>query len=1161
MQTSSSLGGGHDLQSGEAEPSPSHTPDSAGARFRKISSIAYHTSGLRESRERTPQRASKAFVIIIPPASFTQQHGQLGHTLSSGPRYRLSQGLLMPLFPTMYGQLAAIAREYNFPSTTGLCLYPHFVEDGVTMTPRISDETWPFIWSHVFEASPHSKSPISGKIEFDIDLRQARWYASWMASSHRDEHSFSANPFIAHSVNHERGESKTTFQDVDDREESHFVAAIAARHVPRKLSLVDRYDMISSRPGSRPASRSVLSPPEQPQMSSQVLSPITQEEEPKSARHELDDRVKSWRASAVLKQTPLAATGQTSLESSNMPNMLPIKDLLLETPDDEFNLADYTWSISSAGPNDNDPMSPLSWDRVPSVHIAGRMEGSVCLTPSDCTSFGPSDYTLPSPGPSIYRLPSPDIAYRMYEDMPPTPTTATSWGAPIELPPSPPGSYRAPSVDLGERLVFSRPVTPSTATSWGVASWPSSPLSSEYRPRSIHLDCGDFSRPVTPSTATSWGAPLSYPPSPTTPFYVSTPDAGHRGFENSDHDLGRKHAPREWPYATGSGTSRATPSAVSKTQKHVPWGHSWPFSSDSSCLRRTSTADLYRQVTPWALSWPYYTFNHTSEEPVDSLLVRFPSAYPRLVIYRPVYPHFDLYPAIMLAEDDAPGIPFFNLNPTPRLDATSQISPAVQPVVVKLIPCYPAFDLYPAIYPGNVYEIYPSVNVNNSSAISVEVAPRYPFFNLYPAIYPHVMPYPQAPVLDAELKWNAQEYPDFHLSMLNIAAEVCNLKLTIRSSGYPDFNIYPDVEHSEASGKILAITLPSISVTVNATYPYFNLYPAVYPSFELYPPVYPFIEVYPMSPYTFDTSELVAPGYPDFILYPTCISNAESPLNLMNSVDYPKFDLYPAVCLTTGGGTSEASGVETTNAIPVKIEVRYPAFDLYPAAYPHFNIWPAVDQPRIMPLPKLSSRPTHSRLTHSELHAMVMMERIGSTGSFRSFESSEYSSSHPDESHDDDLRHAVSPGGAMATPNGTLAMRYSEFGSTDKSSSDELLACRPVPNLPSSSARATPPSVFSQNRRLPPPSSSHGPRLSSAFQTFPTLDFGDDISPIRPSPSTGQALAYRLPQDVESQRLPGLSRPASLSSLVPELDDKSNYLTTPSKPGTVQSQRARVCHL
>jgi hypothetical protein len=71
------------------------------ARFKRVSTLAYHNSGLREPRERSNHRGSKPLVVIIPPAYFSQEHGQLGHTLSSGPPNRLSHGTLMPLFPTV----------------------------------------------------------------------------------------------------------------------------------------------------------------------------------------------------------------------------------------------------------------------------------------------------------------------------------------------------------------------------------------------------------------------------------------------------------------------------------------------------------------------------------------------------------------------------------------------------------------------------------------------------------------------------------------------------------------------------------------------------------------------------------------------------------------------------------------------------------------------------------------------------------------------------------------------------------------------------------------------------------------------------------------------------------------------------------------------------
>jgi hypothetical protein len=69
--------------------------------FRRVSTLAYHNSPLRDPRDRSIGRQSRWLIVVIPPASLVQDHGPLGHTLTSGPRQRLSQGILMPLQPTV----------------------------------------------------------------------------------------------------------------------------------------------------------------------------------------------------------------------------------------------------------------------------------------------------------------------------------------------------------------------------------------------------------------------------------------------------------------------------------------------------------------------------------------------------------------------------------------------------------------------------------------------------------------------------------------------------------------------------------------------------------------------------------------------------------------------------------------------------------------------------------------------------------------------------------------------------------------------------------------------------------------------------------------------------------------------------------------------------
>ncbi|TFY53012.1 hypothetical protein EVJ58_g9687, partial [Rhodofomes roseus] len=394
--------------------------------FRRQPSVSYINSGPRDFRERGPQRSMiKWLVVVIPPTSFSTEHGHLGHTLSSGSPNRLSQGILMPLFPTMGGQLGAIAREFSFPSTAGLCLYLHTNHNGISLYPRITDESWQLLWSHLFDVRGHGMQqpqlPISGQIEFDIDFSKARWYDSWVASPKKD-YADVPQSVAGHSrlpsLSHWRGDSRTTFLDeqVDDQVDSVSVVQQqqlkAPRMVPRKLSLLDRFDPSSAVPTTKPPRHDS---PQSPLSDAQyrVLSPIAQEEEPKTARKNVTNYVAEWRASAKISPSPLAATGQTSLDAANMPNILvdlPIAES--EVAESELNLDDYAWSVSS---------------------------------------LGPADYDIDDGDDSeSWRLPSPDLARRQLSDAPPTPTTATSWGAPLSYPPSPVYGYSdyAPSVDL-----------------------------------------------------------------------------------------------------------------------------------------------------------------------------------------------------------------------------------------------------------------------------------------------------------------------------------------------------------------------------------------------------------------------------------------------------------------------------------------------------------------------------------------------------------------------------------------------------------------------------------------------------------------------------------------------------------------------------------------
>ena len=538
--------------------------------------------------------------------------------------------------PQMYAQLGAIAREFNFPSTAGICLYMHVNEAGSIFAPRISEESWGILWGHLFEPNapgPTGGLPISGRIEFDIgrfhngtaspllvdirivDVAKARWYHSWMSVSRRETGSLpSLSPTHVASM-HQRQESKTT-EDTQEQSQTVTAPKKRSRYAPKRLSLVERFDlgssppMVSPVPMPAPVTTSVSMPephPASPPLAKTLVSsPIAQGDEPlKPHRVEIDTRVNSWRASSTFKTNLLASTGQVSLDPANMPNTLPLDPVDDEEVRSEMNPEDYSWSVTSAGP----PSvldSPTPSYRVPSVHMDRRAIGSVPLTPQTCTSWGPEDYDPHSPVSSVFRLPSPDLGQRYLEYCPMTPTTATSWGPPSEYPPSPnPESqevhyYRAPSLDLGQRAGWSRPVTPSTATSWGPPSEypPSPPLEPQwvyYRPPSVDLGRrAEGSRPVTPSTATSWGAPEEWPPTPTTLSRVSTPDAAQQMFSFAEEIGGL-----------------VPPPAMTTSTTPVPWSFVWPY------LPHSEQKSKPLEQTPWNFVWPYLTGDEQRSKPLE----------------------------------------------------------------------------------------------------------------------------------------------------------------------------------------------------------------------------------------------------------------------------------------------------------------------------------------------------------------------------------------------------------------------------------------------------------------------------------------------------------------------------------------------------------------
>ncbi|GAA6003683.1 hypothetical protein JCM10207_003545 [Rhodosporidiobolus poonsookiae] len=125
------------------------------------------SAGLPNGSPQAGMGSSSRFLLtVVPPQHLPHDppHPRTNPQCSGyGPPEHFRRGTLVPLYPTLSSQLAAIAREYGLPSTGGLVLYLLSTTDPYSQGPmsgaagfageggpRINEAAWNLLWSQLF---------------------------------------------------------------------------------------------------------------------------------------------------------------------------------------------------------------------------------------------------------------------------------------------------------------------------------------------------------------------------------------------------------------------------------------------------------------------------------------------------------------------------------------------------------------------------------------------------------------------------------------------------------------------------------------------------------------------------------------------------------------------------------------------------------------------------------------------------------------------------------------------------------------------------------------------------------------------------------------------------------------------------------------------------
>ncbi|KAG8688861.1 hypothetical protein FRC08_011228, partial [Ceratobasidium sp. 394] len=336
-----------------------------------------------------------------------------------------------------------------------------------------------------------------------------------------------------------------------------------------------------------------------------------------------------------------------------------------------------------------------------------------------------------------------------------------------------------------------------------------------------------------------------------------------------------------------------------------------------------------------------------------------------------------LYPSVAKVPKSVSGVSVLAERP----DILLATRPAVQQRV------YPLFDLYPAVYPYNLLELYPPIPapiptpaqpaharltdatvgkqagsigqhapIKKLSDIQVHLSPQYPALDLFPAVYPHnlesIYPAPPRVLAATAPRKNLAQLPAPTIkpahavpkppSVLPPTKKLSEIQVRL-SPRYPALELFPAVYPYNlesiypAPPRVLAATTPRKGLAVSEIQ--VRLSPR-YPALELFPAVYPY------------NLESIYPALPRVL--------AATPRKDLSQLQASARSAPTSNASTTGGKRAGSIAVKSLSGIQVRLSPQYPALDLFPPVYPYNleRIYPA--PPKALAQMQAAIRPIHA---------------------------------------------------------------------------------------------------------------------------------------------------------------------------------------------------------